>query len=464
MNLPNKYELQHAVRYATEQTRQYMMQRYPHAHMKVRPATQKDYYIPSSLSSKCIVVEKISFTKTGCLSVGCFPFKYNGSPCKEGDTVQWIPVGSNHATLSCQPRCWLTSSQIDTEWVHGKCMAVNPLKKLLANFPEKAFGQTSKHPLHAGLTWKNGHVYLNSTYCFAYGLEFDSKNCYSPTGQTILEFLLGKTVYRAIKTANVQPPKTTLPTLIPAEVQKGFQEIPHITDLTQTSSASAEIAKEIATELAFDVGLDISAHVVETILRKKAPKLILKATSNIPVKSALVQAVLHETVSMSVRSLMTLGKVLSGVNAAFAVYSIVSVIVDVIDPLNYDSVLTAKMLEDINMRLDFMYFGRENESMREVTPETIWELNEGDESERYEFMAEKVEEYLLALRQTDNINYIPKKSLFNFQIDDKIEHWNWIVHLIIMIMLSIFAFVWVEYIHIWGVFLWCVLFYFTTTK
>lgn len=80
--MASKDELQHAILYATEETRIYMFNKYRNLYtdwfgyysdIVTRPATPDDYYIPPSL--ECIVVERTSFDKKGCEMAGCFPSK-----------------------------------------------------------------------------------------------------------------------------------------------------------------------------------------------------------------------------------------------------------------------------------------------------------------------------------------------------------------------------------------------------
>lgn len=453
---PSKYELEHAIRYASEHMQLFMAEEYRKRHphiqmeMKTRPAHKRDYYVPPTLAPKCIVVEKLSFTEQGCMALSCFPHQSDGRPCEKTDPVQWIAIGGNASSLSCQPVCWETKQQLDTQWIRNRCMAVNPLKKLLAIFPEKAFGLTSKHDLHAGLDWKNGHVYLNASYCKAYGMQFDGKDCFAPTGQTILEFLLGKTVVRAIKTSGVQPSQTTFPS-VPTSLQRPVSEFPKVTDLTNESLEPSKVAQEIAAEIAFDIGVDLTTHMVEKILRKKAPKLIMKAAHSIPVKSALTQAVLHEAVSLSARSVATLGKAVSAASVVLAIYSVFALVLDVVDPFHYDYVLTSDMLKKINQRLDFMYFRREDEHVREITPDMVWYESE-DQSDYYEGMAEKIEEYLRALR-VDEVEHAPPKKWFNFQLQEKQDRWNWSIQLVMVVMVGTLALLWIDLIHVWGVLL-----------
>ncbi|GFS47070.1 baculo_p74_N domain-containing protein [Trichonephila inaurata madagascariensis] len=306
MPRPSKYELQHALRYATEHTTRYLLdryrQRYPHyfqhVEIQIRPATLKDYYIPPSLATECIVVDQIHFTELGCKRLSCFPFKSDGVPCTRKDDMQWTRL-ANTLVLSCQPSCREMTTSIDAEWWGSRCVMVNPLKKVLASFPEQIFGMQSKHPLHAGLDWRNGQIYLNKLYCQAYGLEFDGKECYSSVDQTIGEFFLGKTVYRALKTSVVQPPNYAHIPPVPSHPAVSLEV--NLSDTIPLPDTS-QVAREVTTELLVDFGVDIAAHVVEKILRKKAPQLLLKAAGNLPIQSTPAKLYWNQTLSLSVKS------------------------------------------------------------------------------------------------------------------------------------------------------------------
>ncbi|GFV01209.1 baculo_p74_N domain-containing protein [Trichonephila clavipes] len=456
MSRPTKYELQHALRYATEHTTQYLLdvyqKRYPHyfqhVEIEIRPATVKDYYIPPSLATECIVVDKIYFTELGCKRLSCFPFKSDGVPCTRKDDIQWTPL-ANKWVLSCQPSCREMTTPIDAEWWGTRCVMVNPLKKVLASFPEQIFGMQSKHPLHAGLDWRNGHIYLNKSYCQAYGLEFDGKECYSLVDQIIGEFFLGKTVYRALKTSTLQPPNNPHIPPVPSH-----PAVPLEVSLNDTISLpdTSQVAREVTAELFADFGVDIAVHVVEKILRKKAPKLLLKAAGNLPIQSALTQAVLNQTLSLSVKSLTTAGKIMAGASNILAVYSVISVILDIVDPFHYENVLTADTLETINKRLDLVYFQRKNNFNPEVTPEMLWDNLLEDESDRYEFMANKIQEYLNALQANDKINYeITLPALKHFNMSKQNQQYQWTLHLVIVIMMIILGMLFVQYVQVWAV-------------
>ncbi|GFU09930.1 baculo_p74_N domain-containing protein [Trichonephila clavipes] len=219
MSRPSKYELQHALRYATEHTTQYLLdvyqKRYPHyfqyVEIEIRPATVKDYYIPPSLATECIVVDQIYFTELGCKRLSCFPFKSDGVPCTRKDDMQWTRL-ANTLVLSCQPSCREMMTPIDAEWWGTRCVMVNPLKKVLASFPEQIF---------------------------------------------------------ALKTSVVQPPN--YPHIPPVPYHPAVSLEVNLNDTIPLPDTS-QVAREVTAELLADFGVDIAAHVVEKILRKKAPQ------------------------------------------------------------------------------------------------------------------------------------------------------------------------------------------------
>lgn len=457
MQRPSKYEMLHAMRYAYEHTKKYTMELYrqthpllfQYAHMEIRPATREDYYIPPSLVSECIVVTKTYFSKEGCVNVSCFPFRSDGLPCSESDSMRWMRVGSSY-TLACQPSCRASKATVDVEWRNEKCVRVNPFKKYLAVFPEMLFGVKTKNPLHLGLEWKDGKIYLNETYCKAYGLDFDGYDCSESVGQTIAEYFLGTTVYRGIKIKGIKPPSIPPPPPLP-DVSVDFPDLP--VDLPDIPTDSNEYLKSIVSEFAFDFGVDIAMDVAKKILKKRAPRLLAKAADNIPVKAALAQMLLKNYVQLGVKSLKAAGKLIGRVDTVFTLYSIIAVVLDIFDPLNFGNVLAQKQVENLDKRLDMLYFERENNFSPELTPEFVWDyvLVREDQSDQTEYYAEKLNEYLNALRVGDAPNDAPA-SLFDFDFDSETENknWDWTIHIVVMLMLVILAILYVEWVHMWA--------------
>lgn len=457
--MASKAELQHASRYAAEHTRHYMFNVYQrlypdlfqHASIKMRPATKDDYYIPDALSNVCYVVEKTSFDQEGCSKAGCFPFKHLGEPCTSKDSVQWTQVG-NTFSLSCQPMCSSSNTTVDTEWVKDECVMVNPYKKLVVMFPEKIFQRTTPHAYHSGLSWEEGQVKLNAPYCRAYGLDFDGRECIRTIGQQVLEFFYGTTVFRSMKTATLRPVRPTRPPPAPTNM-KAIQAPVSQEDIVDESQ-SEQLAKEIVTEMSADIGLDVGLHVVEKILKKKLPQLISKAALRVSVREAIKHAVIRNATAITSKAFVTMGRMVSGFTSLFSIYSVASLIVDMIDPHMYNHLLTGDMIDKINRKLDLHYFQREDNFNQVVTPEYIWEyvLPQADQSEQYLYFADRVEEYLRALRPAEKVSTPPKSQ---YTVQKEIVRWNWTFHLVLVGMLLMITIMWVEWIHIWA----CVLFF-----
>ncbi|GFW79318.1 baculo_p74_N domain-containing protein [Trichonephila clavipes] len=285
MSRHSKYELQNALRYATENTTQYLLdvyrQRYPHyfqhVEIQIRPATLKDYYIPPSLATECIGEDQIHFTELGCKRLICFPFKSDGVPCTRKDDMQWTRL-AHTLVLSCQPSCLERTTPIDAECWGTRCVMVNPLKKYWFHFLNK----------YLLMDW-----------------NFIGRNVILRWIKTLGNFFGEKTVYRALKTSVVQPPNYSYIPPVPSHPAVLLEV--NLSDTILLPDTS-QVAHEVTAELLADFGVDIAAHVVEKILRKKAPQFLLKAAGNLPIQSALTQAVLNQTLSLSVKSLATVGQ------------------------------------------------------------------------------------------------------------------------------------------------------------
>lgn len=456
----------HAVRYAEEATKVFLYEKFKvtfpdifnHATIQTRPASSKDYYIPPSIADQCIVVTRTSFDETACTLLGCFPFKQELKRCEKTDSVRWVPLSQNHI-LACQPACEDEEHAIDTTWKEGKCVQANPLKKMFALLPEQIFGQTSKHPLHNGLDWDAGTLRLNRAYCEAYGLNFSAGDCTMDSGQSIAEFLLGMTVYRKMKQNNLKAPVPSQPPPLPTVFQSRKRQKRSATQReTDTSDESNEetsrLASQISTELAADFGIDVSLSALKRLLVKKAPKLLVKATSSVVIKSALIHAIVRSYTSLAIKSLMLMGKMAGGASNAFFIYGVATMILDIMDPYNYDKVLDAKTLEKINRQMDIRFFGRETNFEIQVTPEFLWDhvYAHSDESERIEYMAERISEYIEAIRLEPTKKVLPPMKLKQ-DSREKSNHWeNWLHAVIVLTLASIAMLTW-QWIQVWAVLL-----------
>lgn len=336
----SKQELNHALRYAREATKEFLMERYrtyyphifQHAVLEKRPATSRDYFIPPTLAKKCMVVTRTYFKEMGCLQLSCFPMKRNLEVCTEQDAPRYEQIG-HRFYLACQPICHNQNNPVDAEWVRGKCLLANPLKKMLAMFPEQLFERSSRHVFHGGLELVEGELTLNNTYCEAYGLDFKKDDCHLSTGQSVAEWFLGRTPYRAIKTANLKPwAKKNKPPLPRYLLNAVIARKRRTRAVVVEEAIDKKLFNEMMRDLAMDYGIDVSAAGLELFLRKKAPGLLSKAVNHLPIRVALKEAVRNAVIPFGTQSLsMAVG----AAGSVYAIYNLVSLILDALDPFDY---------------------------------------------------------------------------------------------------------------------------------
>lgn len=458
-------ELEHAKRYAVEATKLFLLdyykKHYPHyfgnVTMTTRPATRRDYYVPPNLADRCIVVEKMTFDEVGCQRLACFPYKRDLAFCEPHDPPHWLQIG-NHFTVACAPSCREQTHSLDTAWRNGKCVQVNPLKKMLALFPEQLFERTSRHPLHGGLDVVDDALRLNETYCLAYGLDLEGDDCAASTAQWVGEFFIGSTAYRAIKKAGVPSWEKTPPAQLPdyLNYRPPAKRKKRSYDGAEDPSV-AEVFREIAVDIAFDTAVDVTVDTVAAILKKKVPRLLTRSLDSIAVKTVLQDLVKKFAIREFSRASLLVGKALSTVSSVYAVYGVVMVVLDTIDPFEYNKVLNRYALAEIDRNLDAQHFG-ELGRFPEITPEDVWDgdvLDEDDESERYAFMSERMQEYLDALYKLPAAGgqpdpapvwsrYVPERDE---RKEDPWKHW---IHGGILFMMMGVMVVYIRWMHVWA--------------
>lgn len=464
----SKQELNHALRYAREATKEFLMQRYQtlyphifqHAVLEKRPATNQDYFIPPSLKNQSFVVTRTHFLEMGCLQLSCFPIKRNLELCNDQDKPHFEQIGQQFY-LVCQPICKNLVTPVDTEWVRGKCVLANPLKKMLAMFPEQLFERNSPHVFHGGLELNEGHLKLNETYCEAYGLDFIKDDCSMTTGQSVGEWFLGKTPYRAIKTANLKPWQKNpppLPNYVMSHLNRKRRRTPTGGDKTEK-----KVFEEIVRDLSADYGIDVSLTGLELFLKKKAPALLTKAVNSLPIRVALKEAVQNAVVPIGIKSFVRLGSAVTIVGAIYTLYDLLSSVLDVFDPFDYNRVLDKKTIDLQNKILDNSYY-QSGEIRPELTPEYIWNhniLTDDDESEVYEFMAERVDEYLKALRMVPEKEKMAALTQFDktLLVGKPVDRWVKSIHVSVILMLVCLVVLFWDWVHIWTMLFFFVMLY-----
>lgn len=456
----NTYDLAHihALRYALEATKVFLMEKYmkdfpylfTHAHLEVRPATPEDYYVPPALAGHCIVVKRTYFDEIACQRFSCFPFKQNGEMCTEQDPPQWVTIGE-HFEVACQYAC--RDHPLTTEWIQGKCKITNTLKKYMASMPPKLFERDSRLIYHGGLNVVEGTLKANKHYCEAYGLDFMDGYCTMSGAQSFYEWLLGVTTYRASKTATIKPFTTNLPKL-PAYLnyQVPQKRKTRSTEMDVIDPNNNKVFKEIALALVEELGEEVSEWAVEMFLRKKAPKVLGATVDFLSAKLVIKYSIAMTIKRVGLSFLMKLGKGFSAVTNVFTLYDLVGGVLDILDTYDFNKVLDKKTLQQLDRKLDYQYFQDEIVNP-ELTPEYIWDhellTKNEDESDKFQFMVERVEEYLTALHAAPPSQKElekPKLKLFEWKEE---ENWNKKLFVCFIIISVCFVCLFIEYIDVW---------------
>lgn len=459
----------HATRYATEATKVFLMQQYqnhfPHlfqnAKMDIRPATHEDYYVPPSLASKAIVVVRTSLDPVGCLRFGCFPFKaVTWDLCTEQDPAQWVPAGRNGYQLACQPSC--QHHAIPTEWDGSRCVIANPYKTLVASIPKKLFEHASyRDVFHGGLDLVNGTLKLNKAYCEAYGLEFVEEDCQTAAGQSFVEWFLSATAIRGIKTAHLKPyPVPPIPPLpaylnypVPPKKRKKRAAVTTTAARVAATEQMQGFYTEIALELVQELGEHVTEWTVKRFLERKAPRLLVSGVDRLAAKLAIKHSMAQVLKQVGKSTLQSMSKAVTAISGIYAVYEIVMSVVDVIDPLDFRKVMKKQDVAKLNEVVDYRYF-KDLPVRPELTPEYIWEneLLEEDETEKFQFMVERIEEYLAALNPT-----APEfeQSKLTYVWKEEKKQWDGKLFLSLSIVAICFVILFIEWLDVW---LCCLLF------
>ena len=442
----------HALRYATEATKVWLMETYKvefplffdYAHMEKRPATSDDYYIPKSIEDQCVVVEETYFEEIACRRLSCFPFKDKWEPCKKHDKPQWVSIGDDFE-LACQKIC--RDHTLNTDWIQNRCIVSNPLKKALASMPEKLFEKASRYIYHGGLNVVEGRLKLNARYCEAYGLDFENDDCVQSGWQTFLEWLLGMTTTRSIRTAHIRPlQKNPPPVPNYLDYHAPPQKIRGSLSFASEEQNNDKAFKEIAESLVKDLGESITQWSVESFVRKKAPKLLTKSIDKLATKLVIKHSITASLKAGASVGLKILGKGFNVVTAVFAIYDIIIAVIDSLDINDFTKVLNKKTLEKMNTELDYNYF-QDGKIRPELTPEYIWDngILKEDESSRFQYMVNRVEEYLNAVKLVPHA-YLKKPNLFILKKQTK---WNKILFFSILIIVTIIIISYIEWIDFW---------------
>lgn len=442
----------------------YFLKKYPHIFKYVnilsRQATNADYYVPPSIEHECKVFS-VTFNEIGCRKVGCFPKTEFLKDCSNSDLTRYIYIGSEFY-LACQPACQEISKSVDTEFKNNMCLQVNTEKKIFALFPEKIHGLENYQPLHNGLDFRGGDLYINKNYCTAFGLEFENDECFAPIGQEIGEFFLGSTIFKSLKRCTV--PYMVKPKMphIPTDVQtldkwlegneritkrSEFHSQGELPDLPEESISV--IFQNLARDIAIDQSVDFSIQKTLNVLKRKVPKYLTKVSTSVA-SSKIIQSTLIKAISQNhLLTMATISKglfsALSKLNVALSIFSTISSILDAFDPFNFNYVLDKETIWRVNTLLDFSFF-RSNNRTVEITPEKIMHILEDNLDLYTETLNDRIGYYLRALSLEDKTSRSDiQKKHFEKQKFRKQYNWNQIFHALFVTLLIFLSLLFIKY-------------------
>lgn len=442
----------------------YFLNKYPHifkyVNIQSRQATNADYYVPASIAHECKVFS-VTFNEIGCRKVGCFPKTESLKDCSNSDLTHYMYIGAEFY-LACQPACQEISKSVDTEFKNNTCLQVNTEKKIFALFPEKIHGVEVYQPMHNGLDFRDGDLYLNKNYCDAFGLEFENDECFAPIGQEIGEFFLGSTIFKSLKRCNIPyMDKPKIPQ-VPEDVQtldkwlegnkrsvKGseYQSQGVLPALPEESFSV--IFQNLARDIAIEQSVDYSIQKTLNVLKRKVPKYLTKISTSVA-SSKIIQSTLIKAISQNhLLTMATISKglfsALSKINITLTLFSTISTILDAFDPFNYNYVLDKETISRVNTLLDFSFF-RSNNRTVEITPEKIMYILEDNLDLYTEALNEKIEYYLQALSTEDQrTRHDIQKKQFQKQSLRKRYNWNQIFHVLFVTLLIFLSLVFIKY-------------------
>lgn len=450
---------------ALEHQYNYFLNKYPHIFKYVdvqsKLATHKDYYIPAAIKNECKIYS-VAFNEIGCRKIGCFPKTASLTDCTEKDPTTYISIGENFY-LSCQPACHELSPFIDTEFKDGKCWQMNTEKKIFALFPEQIHNVEVYQPMHKGLNLQNGDLVINKDYCTAFGLSFENDQCTAPIGQEIAEFFLGSSIYKTLKKATIQSSFNLVPPSVPNDVKninswlEGSPSMKNNSTYQLTSSmpyipaeAFSNILKDFMKDLTIDVSVDFSIDYSLKVMKKRIPKSVIKM-SNMAINRKVVQSAMMKAITQShalsfAGAARGLFSALSKINIAMSLFSIVSNVIDLFDPFNYNYVLDKETISKVNEHLDYTFYRSNNKNV-EITPEKVWNILEDDMSVYVDKLEEKIDYYLEAVKLEDyNSRYKIQKEISKKK-KTKIEYnWHKVFHVFFVMILIIASILFIHYI------------------
>nr|ADE80918.1 P74 [Spodoptera litura nucleopolyhedrovirus] len=227
VNSPTLQDLLDAQKYAYHQ---YMLRfiprwrrRFPHIliNYTIRPAGNEDFYVPRKIRDSAVFVD-IKFSKRGCESMSCYPFRETG-PISRNTPFGYTQTADTPQAYA-QPACYHldrsaamregeedTVQSVELRYTENeRCIMMDTYSKMYLNSP---YLRTDEHLIKGiddvpGFNVEYGsdpHFpekfkgSFNAAYCRRFGREMMNGTCLVRWWESMIGFVLGDTIYITLK-------------------------------------------------------------------------------------------------------------------------------------------------------------------------------------------------------------------------------------------------------------------------
>jgi len=440
---------------------------------------------------------KLKFEMGGCMTVGCVPYKQDGSSCVQGEDPTFL-LSQNTKIPTCLPICHFPTDgnywPLDTIFTEGKCVLDNTVLKQYAMVPRIRYDDPTNVPSNlVAFDYEYGRMFVNQDYCRRFGVHYDSseRDCYIPKDQLNAEKVFGSHFIRMLVSDPIKVRQYAMPSFepvlkdpimpkfVPDEAMEDVLtrlEMPTPKRTTRSQENPVDLIltaldDDLLLRIAVEIGFDMSIHQIKIVIKKKLAGFVTNRAVDVVkhLSTKYGSKVLSQATTLMVRQVVftassavstTLVTILNPVTLVLTLITVIGLIASAVDLGNVNHLMYKKDLDRISSR--YMLKFREvmnipNGGYLEVTPEIAWTVMEKYQpfpfQEEYFYLGlVKMSEYLDSLK----VNYygqnirkdepVGKSQLQPQQTLKDTPPLQWIFTLVISLSLMIFGLVYVKLI------------------
>lgn len=413
------------------------------------------FHLPEKLKHVSNFTSSLA-SSSDCERLTCYPFESITKLCTDKSETKMFKINEKNYT-ACQKNCFVFNKKEllfpELYWDESSksCNFANTDFKTWCLFPqfrskEQVKGLTNVSPFD----WydKEQRCCITKKYCDYFKLEYDDvqKKCKQSKELKILESIFGKYLTRYTKDAfdKIQNDSVNNRILNLSNLDQSDASIPNDTD--DHNPDDPDDPDQLLVEGLIDLGLDygddlntfmliIAKRISKSLLKRVSVKSFVKLGKILTLKTVTKIMIRYFTIHAIKIVAITLTKIaLTTFSALFAVteiISLISTIVDVIDPEGYDNMMTLKsmsMLEKIFWNEKRLSYGLYGPPPYKVSPELLmgFYLNSLYTDLDEDAISEQIRKY------TKNQETYMAEYLLNLTVNaagqsiELIEKWDWI--------------------------------------